>query len=168
MMYLKKKNQLGFIFCWTMTSFPCEYSHYWQESMWYPALLQPRLSPKPQLDNWTYAFQGLWIWTDSCEGWKAASLVQGWVSPGGVRACQEFTQLYRSCKERHGGHSLGKQKLQVRAELELKKEGFPGGLAVKNLPANVRDADLIPGSRRSPESPGKSHGQRSLVGCMGL
>ena len=66
-----------------------------------------------------------------------------------------------------GGTCLGKQKLQVRAELELKKEGFPGGLAVKNLPANVRDADLIPVLGRSPESPGKSHGQRSLEGCMG-
>ena len=86
----------------------------------------------------------------------------------GVRACQEFTHLYRGCEERHGeGCFLGKQKLQVRAELGLKEEGFPDGLAVKNLPASVRDADLIPGSGRSPELPGKSHGQRSLEGCMG-
>ena len=27
---------------------------------------------------------------------------------------------------------------------------FPGGSAVKNLPANAGDVDLIPGSRRSP------------------
>ena len=45
---------------------------------------------------------------------------------------------------------------------------------VKNLPANAGDAGLIPGLRRSPGEgnsnltpvflPGKSHGQRSLVG----
>ena len=28
--------------------------------------------------------------------------------------------------------------------------GFPGGSVVKNLPANARDADPIPGSGRSP------------------
>ena len=52
--------------------------------------------------------------------------------------------------------------------------GFPGGSVVKNLPANVGDAGLIPGSGRflwrrkwQPASvflPGKPHGQRSLVG----
>ena len=49
----------------------------------------------------------------------------------------------------------------------------PGGTVVKNLPANAGDADLIPGSVRSPGEGngnplqysclGKSHGQRSLV-----
>ena len=56
-------------------------------------------------------------------------------------------------------------------------KGFPGGSVVKNLPANARDAGhagSIPGSRRSPGLgnsnptaiffPGKSYGQRSLVG----
>ena len=55
--------------------------------------------------------------------------------------------------------------------------GFPGGTVGKNLPANAgdaRDAGLIPGLGRFPWSrkwqptpiflPGKSHGQRSLVG----
>ena len=28
--------------------------------------------------------------------------------------------------------------------------GFPGGSVVKNLPANARDTDVIPGSGRSP------------------
>ena len=28
--------------------------------------------------------------------------------------------------------------------------GFPGGLEVKNLPANAGDLDLIPGSGRAP------------------
>ena len=50
--------------------------------------------------------------------------------------------------------------------------GFPGGLVVKNLPANAGDAGLIPGLGRSPGEgnttavflPGKSHGQRSLAG----
>ena len=48
--------------------------------------------------------------------------------------------------------------------------GFPGGAVVKNLSANAGDAGSIPGSGRSPEEPtsvflpGKSHGQRSLVG----
>ena len=30
------------------------------------------------------------------------------------------------------------------------REGFPGGLVVKNLPANAGDTGLIPGSGRSP------------------
>ena len=52
---------------------------------------------------------------------------------------------------------------------------FPGGSAVKNLPANAGDVSLIPGLGRSPGDgngkctpvflPGKSHGQRSLVDC---
>ena len=51
--------------------------------------------------------------------------------------------------------------------------GFHGGLVVKN-PANAGDAGAIPGSGTSPWRkkwlptpvflPGKSHGQRSLVG----
>ena len=54
-------------------------------------------------------------------------------------------------------------------------KGFPGVSVVKNLPANMRDARLIPGLGRSPGGrkwpltlvflTGKSHGQRSLVGC---
>ena len=55
--------------------------------------------------------------------------------------------------------------------------GFPGGSVVKNLPANAgdaRDMGSIPGLGRSSAGgngtplqyflPGKSHGQRSLVG----
>ena len=52
--------------------------------------------------------------------------------------------------------------------------GFPGGSVVKNPPANAEDAGSIPGLRRFPWRrkcqptpvflPGKSHGQRSLVG----
>ena len=52
--------------------------------------------------------------------------------------------------------------------------GFPGGSAVKNLPVSAEDTGSIPGSGRSPRGrkwqstpvflPGKSHGQRSLVG----
>ena len=51
---------------------------------------------------------------------------------------------------------------------------FPGGSEVKNLPANAGDSGLIHGSGRFPWKrkwqptpvflPGKSHGQRSLVG----
>ena len=51
-------------------------------------------------------------------------------------------------------------------------KGFPGGSVVKNLPANVGDVGLTPGSGRSPGEgngnplhlPGESHGQRSVVG----
>ena len=56
--------------------------------------------------------------------------------------------------------------------------GFPGGSVVKNPPANAEDAGdagSIPGWGRSPWRrkwqptpvllPGKSHGQRSQVGC---
>ena len=51
---------------------------------------------------------------------------------------------------------------------------FPGGPVVRNLPANVGDMCLIPGSRKFPWRrkwqpvpvllPGEYHGQRSLVG----
>ena len=53
--------------------------------------------------------------------------------------------------------------------------GFLGGLCVKKTPANVREADLIPGLGRSLgegncnllqySCPEKSHGQRNLAGC---
>ena len=60
--------------------------------------------------------------------------------------------------------------------------GFPGGTVVKNQPDNAGDTGLIPGLERSPrekngnplqDSPGESHGQRSLVdytpcGCKEL
>ena len=52
--------------------------------------------------------------------------------------------------------------------------GFPGDSVVKNPPANAGDTGSIPGLGRSPGEgkgnptpvffPGKSHGQRSLVG----
>ena len=53
--------------------------------------------------------------------------------------------------------------------------GFPGSSVVKNLPANAGDVGLICGLGRSPGEgngnplqysflPGKSHGQRSLLG----
>ena len=52
--------------------------------------------------------------------------------------------------------------------------GFPGGSVGKSPPANAEDVGSIPGSGRSPGEgkqqpipvflPGKSHGQRSLVG----
>ena len=52
--------------------------------------------------------------------------------------------------------------------------GFPGGSVVKNTPANAGDSSLIPWVRKIPWRrkwqctpvflPGKSHGQRSLVG----
>ena len=47
--------------------------------------------------------------------------------------------------------------------------GFPCGSVVKNLPANAGDSTLIPGLGRPLENrivflPGKSHGQRNLVG----
>ena len=49
---------------------------------------------------------------------------------------------------------------------------IPGGSDGKESACNARDLGLIPGSRRSPGDgngtpvflPGKSHGQRSLVG----
>ena len=58
------------------------------------------------------------------------------------------------------------------------KTGFPAGVVVKNPPANagdMRDTSLMSGWGRSPGEgngnplqlslPGKSHGQRGLVGC---
>ena len=58
-------------------------------------------------------------------------------------------------------------------DLLLREGDFPGGLVVKNLPANAGDLGLIPGLERfsgedmatySSILAGKSHGQRSLVG----
>ena len=53
--------------------------------------------------------------------------------------------------------------------------GFPGGSVIKNPPANAGGMGLIPGLGRFPWwrkwqptlvfLPGKSHGERSLVGC---
>ena len=41
---------------------------------------------------------------------------------------------------------------------------FPGGSAVKNLPANARDSGLIPGSGRSP---GEGNGNPLQHSCLG-
>ena len=41
---------------------------------------------------------------------------------------------------------------------------FPGGLVVKNLPANARDEGLIPGSGRSP---GEGNGNPPQYSCLG-
>ena len=61
---------------------------------------------------------------------------------------------------------------QIELSSHRNPEGFSGGSAVKNHPANARDTGSIPGSGRSPGEgngnplqlllPGKSHGQRSL------
>ena len=42
--------------------------------------------------------------------------------------------------------------------------GFPSGSAVTNSPANARDADLIPGSGRSP---GEGNGNPLENFCLG-
>ena len=57
-----------------------------------------------------------------------------------------------------------------------KGEGFPGGSAVKNPPANAGDTDSIPWVWKIPWKrewqpapvflPGKPHGERSLVGYI--
>ena len=62
----------------------------------------------------------------------------------------------------------------IHLEPSLLEMGFPGGSVAENSPANAGDVGLIPGSERSPRRrkwqstlvflPGKSHGQRSLVG----
>ena len=41
--------------------------------------------------------------------------------------------------------------------------GFPGGSVVKNLPANVGDADSIP---RSEDSPGVENGNPLQYSCL--
>ena len=45
-----------------------------------------------------------------------------------------------------------------------KCEGFPGGSAVKNPPANTGDVSLIPGSGRSP---GEGNGNSLQYSCLG-
>ena len=42
--------------------------------------------------------------------------------------------------------------------------GLPGGLVVQNLPANARDAGLIPGSRKSPR---EGNGNPLQDSCLG-
>ena len=44
------------------------------------------------------------------------------------------------------------------------RRGFPGGSVVKNLPANVADVGLIPGSGRSP---GEGNGNLFQYSCLG-
>ena len=44
------------------------------------------------------------------------------------------------------------------------KDGFAGGSVIKSLPANTRDVDSIPGSRRSP---GGGNGNPLLYSCLG-
>ena len=44
------------------------------------------------------------------------------------------------------------------------KMGFPAGSVVKNLPANIRDKGLIPGSGRSP---GEVNGNSLQYSCLG-
>ena len=41
--------------------------------------------------------------------------------------------------------------------------GFPGGSAVKNLPANAGDKDSVPGSGRCP---GEGHGNPLQYSCL--
>ena len=43
-------------------------------------------------------------------------------------------------------------------------KGFPGGSVVKNLPANARDAGLVPGLGRSP---GEGYGNPLQYSCLG-
>ena len=60
----------------------------------------------------------------------------------------------------------------MREHILMCPRGFPGGSAVKNLPANAGDVNSIPGSGGSPRKwhptlvflSGKFHGQRSLAG----
>ena len=50
--------------------------------------------------------------------------------------------------------SMGLQRVRhnlVTEQQRDKKRGFPGGIVVKYLPANIEDAGLIPGSGRSSE-----------------
>ena len=48
--------------------------------------------------------------------------------------------------------------------ISLQNRGFPGGLVVKNLPANAGDTGLIPGSGRSP---GEGNGNLLQYSCLG-
>ena len=50
----------------------------------------------------------------------------------------------------------------LRAEFSVNQAGFPGGSEGKVSDCNVGDQGSISGSGRSP---GKFHGQRSLLGC---
>ena len=72
------------------------------------------------------------------------------------------------------GHFKNSEEVTVMGHLTV-LGGFPGDQMVKNLPANAGDMGLIPGLGRSPGEgngntvapvffPGKSCGQRSLVG----
>ena len=47
----------------------------------------------------------------------------------------------------------------------MAREGFPGGLVVKNPPADAGDACLIPGLGRSP---GGRNGNLLLFSCLGI
>ena len=48
--------------------------------------------------------------------------------------------------------------------IHIADSGFPGGLVVKNLPANAGDMGSIPGMRRSP---GRGNGNPFQYSCLG-
>ena len=76
----------------------------------------------------------------------------------------------------NSGRIDGSKLMMIIAIRLLSARGFPGGSEGKESACNAGDLGSIPGSGRSPEEgnewhptpvllPGKSHEQRSLVGC---
>ena len=91
--------------------------------------------------------------------------------PSGWRLCVRSSTQRAELDLRR--QSLCSQGCCAKSQGLVPVRGFPGGSAIKSPPANIGDTSSIPGSGRSPQPPlqptpaflpGKSNGQRSLVG----
>ena len=95
---------------------------------------------------------------------------------GGLACCNSWGRKESDMTERLNWTELmrGRSKKYVWSRV-MRVKGFPGDSVVRNPPAIALDTGSISGWGRSPEGkqwqptpvflPGKSHGERSLVGC---
>ena len=63
----------------------------------------------------------------------------------------------------HHGLGSGQRRIKAISPKGVYSEGFPGGLGVKNLPANAGEVDLISESGRSP---GEGNRKPSQYSCL--
>ena len=124
--------------------------------------------------RWRWCWKELW-WKESAE-WKQRAALEGSTerSPRAMLSGVEYCYFLF-----HGDNSIFCKALRSEESAKsmfgrnMAEGGFPCGSVVKNLPANAGDAGLNLGKitwRRKWQSspaflPGKSHGEKCLVGC---
>ena len=123
------------------------------------------------------------LWVMTCEACQSCRLPivssdstqtffpSGWSSQ--IIAQEKNIITFQKTRDSSWKYSMNKTITGNKWGLPMMHVGFPYGSVVKNLPANAGDVGLIPGSGRSLGEymathssilPGKSHGERSLVG----